>query len=117
MKRLILLALIIFFSFDVYSQDKIEGVWDCKDSNTLIEISKAGEEVVGKILSSDDPEAPIGELVFKDLSHNGEEWEGEIFAMRKKKWYKVKLIPEQESLKLKVYAGIFSKTFNWPRTE
>lgn len=95
--------------------DQIKGSWNTGEENTVISIDQEGEAWLGRIASSDNSNADINGVVLKDLNWNGEEWEGQIYAAKRKEWYDVEIVPGSEVLEVEVSVGIFSKSLAWKR--
>lgn len=93
----------------------IEGAWNTGEENTVISIAKEGEVWLGRIASSDNTQAEINGIVLKKLHWNGDEWEGQIYAAKRKEWYDVEIVPKAEVLEVEVSVGIFSKSLEWKR--
>ena len=114
MKKLIL-AIILLFSFSTQAQSSLNGLWDTGENNTNIEVSEKNNQWVGLVKTSDTKE-DIGMLILKDLKKDGDKWTGKIYAPKRKEWYDVEIIAQEDNLKLKVSAGIFSKSLVWKKS-
>ena len=65
-----------------HSSDKtIVGTWITLEDNTKIQIVEEKGMLIGKIKSSDNPNAQVGKLILKDLVKSGNTWTGKIFAV------------------------------------
>jgi uncharacterized protein (DUF2147 family) len=56
-------------------------------------------------------------LILKDLKKDGDKSTGKIYAPKRKQWYDVDITAEKNNLKLKVNAGLFSKSLEWKRVQ
>ena len=114
MKNLILIISILY-SFSVFAQADLSGVWATGDDNTKIEITEVDGQVTGKIKSSDNQKAKIGKVILKDLKEDGNRWSGRIYAARRGEWHDVEITPNTDALELKIRVGLFSKSLEWKK--
>ena len=115
MKVLTTFFLLMFSIVYTSAQQLLEGLWKTGNEETLIEISYSNEQLIGKIKSSKNEQAEIGKIILKDLQSEGNIWVGKIYAVKRKEWYSVKIVPQKEKLDLKIGSGLFSKTLEWKR--
>ena len=113
-KKVLTTFFLLMFSI-VYTsaQQSLEGLWKTGKEETLIEISYLNEQLIGKIKSSKNEQAEIGKIILKNLQSEGKKWVGKIYAVKRKEWYSVKIVPQKEKLDLKIGSGLFSKTLEW----
>jgi len=114
MKNL-LVAIIVSLSFSIQAQSTLDGLWDTGEANTKIDVSEKNSLWTGVVKASDIND-DIGELILKDLKKDGDKWTGKIYAPKRKEWYDVEIIAQENNLKLKVSAGIFSKSLDWKKS-
>ena len=114
MKNL-LVAIIVSLSFSIQAQSTLDGLWDTGEANTKIDVSEKNSLWSGVVKASDSKD-DIGELILKDLKKDGDKWTGKIYAPKRKEWYDVEIIAQEDNLKLKVSAGIFSKSLVWKKS-
>lgn len=114
MKNL-LVAIIVLLSFSTQAQSTLDGLWDTGEANTKIDVSEKNSLWSGVVKASDIKD-DIGELILKDLKKDGEKWTGKIYAPKHKEWYDVEIITQENNLKLKVSAGIVSKSLVWKKS-
>ena len=115
MKVLTTFFLLMFLIVYTSAQQLLEGLWKTGNEETLIEISYSNKQLIGKIKSSNNEQAEIGKIILKDLESEGNKWVGKIYAVKRKEWYSVKIVPQKEKLDLKIGSGLFSKTLEWKR--
>ncbi len=113
MKVLTTFFLLMFSIVYTSAQQSLEGLWKTGKEETLIEISYLNEQLIGKIKSSKNEQAEIGKIILKNLQSEGNKWVGKIYAVKRKEWYSVKIVPQKEKLDLKIGSGLFSKTLEW----
>ena len=113
MKVLTTFFLLMFSIVYTSAQQSLEGLWKTGKEETLIEISYLNEQLIGKIKSSKNEQAEIGKIILKNLQSEGKKWVGKIYAVKRKEWYSVKIVPQKEKLDLKIGSGLFSKTLEW----
>lgn len=114
MKNLILFVLLCF-SFSAFSQSSLKGIWNTGEDNTKIEIYQSNDHWVGKIKSSDNPKAKIGEVVLKDLKKDDNNWKGEIYTAKKQQWYEAIITPKGNILEIEISVGFITKTVEWKK--
>ncbi|MDX1907206.1 MAG: DUF2147 domain-containing protein [Bacteroidia bacterium] len=91
------------------------GVWNTGQDNTLVEITNVEGRYVGKLISSDSPNAKIGNLLLKDLKPNGGAWKGQLYAPKRSAWYDATVEVKGNRLVIKAGSGFTSKTVEWTR--
>lgn len=116
MKNLVLTLFSVLMCLLSYSQN-IEGLWSTGKENTNITILNEGGELVGKIESSDNRKAPIGEVILKDLVKEGDSWKGKLFVIKKQRWVDVTISPYKSKLELLVSAGFSRKKVEWEKVD
>jgi len=116
MKNIILLALSLC-SISIFGQSNLNGTWGTGEDNTKIEISESDGKVTGKIKSSDNPKATIGNTMLKDLKKSDSSWKGKIYAAKRQEWHDAVLTQKGNILEIKISVGFFSKTVEWKRVE
>ncbi len=115
MKVLITFFFLMFSIAHTSAQQVLEGLWNTGKEETLVEISYLNEQLIGKIKSSNNEHAKIGKTILKDLRNEGGKWLGKIYAVKRRDWYSVKIVPHKEKLELTIATGLFSKTLEWKR--
>ncbi len=114
MKNFILIIFALC-SYLMFGQSNLTGTWNTNDENTIIEIVKSKNLIIGKVKSSNNPKAKIGQIILKDLTKNGNTWTGKIYAPKKQEWYDVVITPKNNVLELEISVGFFSKTLEWKK--
>ena len=114
MKNLILIVATLC-SFSVFGQSQLNGNWNTGEDNTVIEITESAGEIVGKIKSSDNTKATIGNVMLKDIKKNGTNWEGKIYAAKRQAWYDAVIIQKGNILEIEISVGFLSKTVEWKK--
>ena len=115
MKYTILIAFSIL-SHCVFSQSNLTGTWNTGEDNTIIEIIEIDGKPNGKIKSSDNPKAKIGNVILKEVNKNGRIWEGKIYAAKRQEWYDAEITQKGNVLAIEISVGFFSKTVEWKKT-
>jgi len=114
MKNLSILIVVLFTTMSINAQS-LAGVWNTGDENTKIEITEDDGIVKGKILSSDNAEAKIGNQILKDVKLNKGEWKGKLYAAKKGEWYDAVLKENGNQLDITIKVGWMSKTVHWKK--
>lgn len=117
LKNVITVVLMTLFSITNYaqSQSDVAGDWVVGKQNTVIKIEQHNNVYSGKIISSDNPKAKIGNLMVKELKQKNGEWKGKVYSAKRKEWYDAEFIPKENMLDVKIKVGFFSKTMEWLR--
>lgn len=114
MKTLITLCF-LFSALNMHSQQSLTGTWNTGQENTIIEITEINKVYSGKIISSDNDNAKIGNQLLKEVKLTGGKWKGKMYSPKKNKWFDAVLEEKDEQLQVTVKAGIMSKTLEWKR--
>ncbi len=115
MKTIFLTIGIALLAFSTHAQESLKGVWNTGEDNTLIEIIEEDGAYAGKVTASDKTEAKIGAKILQDVALYKGEWKGKLYSAKKSKWFDVILNEEDNTLFLKVKAGLATKTVEWTR--
>ena len=115
MKHLILIVATLC-SFSVFGQSNLTGTWDTGEDNTIIEITEIEDKPTGKIKSSDNPKAKIGNVILKEVNKNGRIWKGKIYAAKRQEWYDAEITKKGDVLEIQISVGFFRKTVEWKKT-
>jgi hypothetical protein len=113
--KILIIVLSIFSVFQHSSDKTIVGTWITMEDNTKIQIEEEKGMLIGKIKSSDNPNAQVGKLILKDLVKSGNTWTGKIFAVKRKEWIDVEITSDNNSLNLKIQYGIVTRNLIWKR--
>jgi uncharacterized protein (DUF2147 family) len=108
-----ILFLILLSSSPLFSQFSLEGIWNTGEENTKIEIIQTNNKWNGRIKSSENKSAQIGQIILKDLKKEGKKWTGKIYSFKRKEWYEVEIFPSNSILRLEIKVGFLSKTIKW----
>ena len=97
------------------AQSSIAGIWNTGQDNTQIEITEESSVYSGKIISSDNDQVKIGNLLLKEVKASGGKWKGKMYSPKKDKWFNAVLEGKGELLLVTVKAGVMSKTLEWKK--
>jgi len=117
LRNVITVVLITIFSITSYAQSKsdIAGEYVVGEQNTIVKIEPQEDVFSGKITSSDNPKAKIGNLMVKELKQTKGKWKGKLYSPKRKEWFDAEFIPKKNTLDVKIKVGFFSKTIEWER--
>jgi len=115
MKKFTIVLFAFFAVLSINAQDSLTGIWNTGEDNTKVEITENDGAFSGKILSSDNAKAKIGNQILKDVKFSKGEGKGKMYAAKKGKWYDATLKQKENQLELKIKAGIMSKTIKWKK--
>lgn len=113
-----LLTILTFSMVPAQSQNTASGTFmigDWKgDDEKVIRIYEEDGQFFGKPVYAP---GELGEkLILKDIEFKNERWQGMIFAPKRQKYYKVAIRQVADGeLKMKVSAGMISKTLTWSK--
>jgi len=93
----------------------LAGVWNTGEENTKIEITEDNDVITGKILSSDNAKAAVGNQILKNLKFSDGQWTGKIYAAKKEEWYDATLEEKDNQLNITIKVGWMSKTITWKK--
>ena len=97
------------------AQESIGGIWNMGQENTKIEIKENKGVYEGRLKSSDNENAKIGNLILKEIKLVGKEWKGKLYSPRKGKWFDATLKLSGNTLLVTVNGGWKSKTVEWTK--
>ena len=114
MKKLQILILVLFTTISMNAQS-LAGVWNTGEDNTKIEITDDNGVFSGKILSSDNAKAKIGNQILKDIKFSNGEYKAKLYAAKKGEWYDAVLKENGNQLDITIQVGWMSKTIEWKK--
>ncbi len=114
MKVLLTLCMLVSV-LTIHAQTSITGIWDMGQENTKIEIKGDQGVYEGRLASSDNSNAKIGNLILKDVKSVGGTWKGKLYSVKKNKWFDAVLKAEGNQLLVTVSSGWTSKTLKWSK--
>lgn len=115
MKKFTLVLFAFFAALSINAQDSIAGIWNTGDDNTKVEITENDGAFYGKIISSENAEAKIGNQILKDVKFSKGEGKGKMYAAKKGKWYDAVLKEKENQLEVKIKVGVMKKTLKWKK--
>mgnify|MGYP006309010843 FL=1 len=83
MKKIVFIFTISLLAFKLSAQKKIEGIWIAPKHNTHIEIYEKSDAYYGKIISSHNPDTPIGETILRSFTFRKNKWKGTMYCVKK----------------------------------
>lgn len=105
----------LIFTLSINAQQSIKGIWNMGQDNTKIEITEEKDICEGKIFSSENKNAKIGNLILKDVKLVNGKWKGKLYSPKKKDWFDAVLKVEGKQLLVTVKSGLMSKTVEWKK--
>lgn len=106
---------ILFLSLTMHAQESLTGTWNMGEDDTKIEIKKGDGVYEGRIASSDNANAKIGNLILKDVKSVNGKWKGKLYSPKKKEWFDATLKVAGKKLLVTVKSGLMSKTVEWTK--
>ena len=117
MKNLSVILFALFMVSELSAQDFPKGIWLTGEENTKIETYEKEGAWYGKIVSSDNPKAKIGNDILRGFKQEDGKWKGKLFAAKRGKILDAVIEPTEDDLNIMVSAGFFSKTLAWKKAE
>jgi hypothetical protein len=115
MQNLIFIITFKLLIVNLPTDNELKGTWHTGRNNTLIEIYNKDNALYGKVISSDNPEAPVGKDVLEKITRDGDTWKGTMYSWKKDRRADVTLETTGNSLKIKIDVGLFPFTLLWER--
>ncbi|SEI79218.1 hypothetical protein SAMN05192553_101304 [Cyclobacterium xiamenense] len=112
--ELLLIFHIVFSPEVMNAQASLDGIWNMGQDNTTIEITE-DNVYEGRIASSDNTNAKIGNIIPKDVKSVGGKWKGKMYSPKRNEWYDAVIALEEKQLLLTVGSGFKSKTLKWTK--
>jgi hypothetical protein len=115
MKPSIFLLFLLFLTSSVFAQDMHQGVWLIGENGAKVKTYMKDGEWFGKLVSSDNPKAPIGTDILRHFKLVDGVWKGQLYAIKRDKLMDATIQPSNEKMEIKVSVGFFSKTLEWKK--
>ncbi len=121
MKKLLLTVILFIFSAPSFSQGKAnvegqsmtEGVWLTGTDGSKIATYQKGGKWFGKLIASNNKNAPIGIDVLRNFTLEDGQWSGEVYSIKREQLADATIKPSQAKLVIEVSIAFFSKTLEW----
>lgn len=111
--KILIMCFLLATTVTMNAQQSIVGIWNTGKENTKIEIAEVDGLYQGKIISSENKEAPVGKLLLKDVKAVRKGYKGKLFAAKKGEWMDADIKEKNGELSITVSAGFMSKTLEW----
>ena len=115
MKKIKCLIVTLGILTSLTAQDFEVSIWLTGDENTKIETYQKEGAWYGKIVSSDNPKAKIGNDILRAFKKEDGKWSGKLFAAKRGKILDAVIEPQKEALNITVSAGFFTKSLVWKK--
>jgi len=118
MKKLAFILVSLFFvplcfSSWAHGQDMTENTWLTGEGNTKVQTYQKDGKWYGKLVSSDNPKAPIGKDVLMGFVKKEGVWQGKVFAVKRNEVLNGVIEPHDHKLLIEVSVGFFSRVVQW----
>ncbi|MDX2245158.1 MAG: hypothetical protein SF052_00165 [Bacteroidia bacterium] len=113
--KVLITCCILFSTLVMHAQVPLTGIWDMGQDNTKIEITENNGIYQGRIVSSDNTNAKIGNLILKEVKSVGGKWKGKLYSPKKKEWFDAVLEVKGGKLMVTVKSGWMSKVLTWSK--
>ncbi len=102
-------------AISMQAQTSLVGIWNMGTDNTKIEITEDNGVCEGRIVSSDNTDAKIGNQILKEVKLVSGKWKGKMYSPKRNNWYNAVLEEKESKLLVTVKAGIMSQTLEWQK--
>jgi len=117
----LLTLIVVLFSVSISAQDKVsdiaksltEGVWLTGTDGSKIATYQKDGQWFGKLVASDNKDAPIGIDVLRNFTLKEGEWQGEVYSVKRDQLADATIEPGNDKLVIEVSIAFFSKTLEW----
>ncbi len=89
------------------------NTWLNGDQNSKVQTYQKDGKWYGKLVSSDNPQAPIGRDVLMGFVKKEGDWQGKVYVVRRDKVLDGTIEPHLDKLLIEVSVGFFSKHVQW----
>ena len=117
MHRYLYTLWILGIAWTVQAQSNIAGKWQTGRYNTIVETYEKDGLWFGKIISSDNPDAKIGNDVLRDFKKKDGKWFGQLYAAQRDRLLDATIKPEGQVLKINISTSMFSRELEWKKVE
>jgi hypothetical protein len=114
MKILIITYSFILAYFVANKPLSIEGVWNTNNDNTKIEIKSFPNGIEGRIIESQNKNAPIGKLIVRDIKPIGKQlFSGQLYSLKYNRWANATFNRKNNQLFIHISTNFRSINLNW----
>ena len=103
----------LFFVSWAHGQEMTANTWLTGEQNTRVQTYQKDGKWYGKLVSSDNPKAPIGKDVLMGFVKVEGAWQGKVFALKRNEVLNGVIEPHDHKLLIEVSVGFFSKVVQW----
>ena len=111
----------VFFSAATVAQEKATeittGIWLTGNDGSKIETYQKDGLWFGKLVASDNENAPLGTEVLRNFSLKDGVWQGEVYSIKRDQLANATIAPSDEALTIEISIAFFSKTLTWKKEE
>jgi len=117
MKKITCLILALGYFIALSAQDFQKGTWLTNKGNTKVETYQKDGAWYGKVISSDNPKAKIGNDILRAFKQVDGAWKGKLFVARRNREADAVIEPTKDKLSITISAGFSSRTLVWKRVD
>jgi len=117
MKNIISLIVALSFVLSLSAQEFQIGTWQTGKDNTLIETYQKEGAWFGKVISSDNPKAKIGNDIIRDVRQKDGKWKGKFYVAKRDRLVDAVLEPGNDQLSIEISAMGRSRTLVWKKVK
>ncbi|MEO0469269.1 MAG: hypothetical protein AAF206_06605 [Bacteroidota bacterium] len=115
MKTVAILFFMLLGGLSLQAQESLAGIWNTGQENTTVEIKQAGNDWSGKIHASDNPKAPLGTLMIKEVKKDKKGYKGKLYSIKKDRWVDAYFEPQGDTLSITISVAWQKKSLAWTR--
>lgn len=111
----------VFFSAATVAKENntviTSAVWLTGNDGGKIQTYLKNGQWFGKLVASDNENAPLGTEVLRNFSFKDGEWQGEVYSIKRDQLANATITPSDDKLVIEISIAFFSKTLAWHKEE
>lgn len=96
-------------------QQDVMGRWNTGKSDTIIETFMKDGKLYGKVISSLDKEAKIGNEILRNFQFNEDKWSGEFYLAKRNRLFNADLVITGSDMEITLYTGFRDRILVWKK--
>jgi hypothetical protein len=113
----LLTLIVVVFSASIAAQEHsepfIKGIWLTGTEGGKIETYQKDGQWFGKLVASENKDAPLGTDILRHFMFEDGQWHGEVYSIKREQLADATIDPSQGKLVIEVSIAFFSKTLEW----
>jgi len=113
----LLTFIVVIFSASISAQEQaealIKAVWLTGTNGGKVATYQINGQWFGKLVASDNKDAPLGTEILRNFIFEGGQWHGEVYSIKRDQLADATIKPSANKLVIEVSIAFFSKTLEW----